>query len=68
MLSAAPAAEPLIEQARRALAESVPEVAIQKLRSALAGGQLSSAQRQEAARKLGEALLEPASMTRRWRL
>lgn len=58
MLPASPAAETtLLQQASQALAESIPQVAVQKLRTFLATPALTPADRDEAMRKLGEALL-----------
>ncbi len=48
---------PLLQQATQALAEAIPQVAIQKLQRFLAATNISPADRAEATRKLSEALL-----------
>ena len=55
--SLTPARASLLEQAERALDESIPQVAIQKLRIFLAASNLPQADRSRASLKLSEALL-----------
>jgi TolA-binding protein len=49
---------PLLSSARRALAESLPQIAIQKLKSGLASNGIAGGDRDPAVRLLAEALLE----------